>query len=32
LKRDPQFLAIEETIWQMVEESPERIGMTKAAG
>jgi ABC-type nitrate/sulfonate/bicarbonate transport system ATPase subunit len=32
LKRDPRFLAIEERIWQMVEESPERIGMTKAAG
>jgi ABC-type nitrate/sulfonate/bicarbonate transport system ATPase subunit len=32
LKRDPQFLAIEETIWQMVEETPERIGMTKAVG
>jgi len=32
LKRDARFLAIEETIWQMVEESPERIGMTKAAG
>jgi NitT/TauT family transport system ATP-binding protein len=27
LKRDPKFLEIEETIWQMVEESPERIGM-----
>ena len=32
LKRDPRFLKIEETIWQMVDESPERIGMTKAAG
>jgi NitT/TauT family transport system ATP-binding protein len=32
LKRDPKFLEIEETIWQMVEETPERIGMTKAAG
>jgi NitT/TauT family transport system ATP-binding protein len=32
VKRDPKFLEIEETIWQMVEESPERIGMTKAAG
>jgi len=32
LKRDPRFLEIEETIWQMVEETPERIGMTKAAG
>ena len=32
LKRDPRFLEIEERIWQMVEETPERIGMTKAAG
>jgi ABC-type nitrate/sulfonate/bicarbonate transport system ATPase subunit len=32
IKRDPKFLEIEETIWQMVEEAPERIGMTKAAG
>ena len=32
VKRDPKFLEIEETIWQMVEEAPERIGMTKAAG
>ena len=32
LKRETRFLAIEEKIWQMVEESPERIGMTKAAG
>jgi NitT/TauT family transport system ATP-binding protein len=32
VKRDPKFLEIEETIWQMVEETPERIGMTKAAG
>ena len=32
LKRDARFLAIEEKIWQMVEESPDRIGMTKAAG
>ncbi|HEY1308184.1 MAG TPA: ABC transporter ATP-binding protein [Vicinamibacterales bacterium] len=30
VKRDPRFLEIEETIWQMVEEMPERIGM--AAG
>jgi ABC-type nitrate/sulfonate/bicarbonate transport system ATPase subunit len=29
VKRDPKFLEIEETIWQMVEEAPERIGMTK---
>lgn len=32
IKRDAKFLEIEETIWQMVEERPERIGMTKAAG
>jgi NitT/TauT family transport system ATP-binding protein len=32
LKRDPRFLEIEEKIWQMVEEAPERIGMSKAAG
>jgi ABC-type nitrate/sulfonate/bicarbonate transport system ATPase subunit len=32
LKRDPRFLEIEERIWQMVEEAPERIGMTKAVG
>jgi len=31
LKRDTRFLEIEETIWQMVEESPERMGMPKAA-
>jgi NitT/TauT family transport system ATP-binding protein len=29
VKRDPKFLEIEEAIWQMVEESPERIGMTQ---
>ena len=28
LKRDPRFLQIEDAIWQMVEEKPERIGMT----
>jgi len=27
LKRDPQFLEIEDKIWQLVEEKPERIGM-----
>jgi len=32
VKRDPKFLEIEETIWQMVEEAPDRIGMSKAAG
>jgi NitT/TauT family transport system ATP-binding protein len=27
LKRDPRFLEIEDKIWQLVEERPERIGM-----
>jgi NitT/TauT family transport system ATP-binding protein len=27
LKRDPQFLQIENAIWELVEEKPERIGM-----
>ena len=27
LKRDPRFLAIEDRIWQLVEEKPERIGI-----
>jgi NitT/TauT family transport system ATP-binding protein len=27
LKRDPKFLEIEDAIWQLVEERPERIGM-----
>jgi NitT/TauT family transport system ATP-binding protein len=27
LKRDPRFLEIEDAIWQMVEEKPERIGI-----
>jgi NitT/TauT family transport system ATP-binding protein len=27
LKRDPQFLEIEDAIWQLVEEKPERMGM-----
>jgi NitT/TauT family transport system ATP-binding protein len=31
LKRDPRFLQLEDAIWQMVEETPERIGMTKTA-
>ena len=31
LKRDARFLAIEEQIWKMVEESPERIGMASEA-
>jgi NitT/TauT family transport system ATP-binding protein len=31
LKREARFLEIEEKIWQMVEESPERIGMASEA-
>jgi ABC-type nitrate/sulfonate/bicarbonate transport system ATPase subunit len=31
LKREARFLALEEAIWQMVEETPDRIGMSKAA-
>ena len=27
LKRDPRFLEIEDRIWQLVEEKPEKIGM-----
>jgi NitT/TauT family transport system ATP-binding protein len=27
LKRDPRFLEIEDAIWQLVEEKPEKIGM-----
>jgi NitT/TauT family transport system ATP-binding protein len=27
LKRDPQFLEIEDAIWQLVEEKPDKIGM-----
>ncbi|HEY7335785.1 MAG TPA: ABC transporter ATP-binding protein [Bryobacteraceae bacterium] len=30
LKRDPGFLEIEDAIWQLVEEKPERIGMVMA--
>jgi NitT/TauT family transport system ATP-binding protein len=30
LKRDPRFLEIEDAIWQLVEEKPERIGMVAA--
>ena len=30
LKRDPHFLEIEDAIWQLVEEKPERIGMAMA--
>jgi NitT/TauT family transport system ATP-binding protein len=29
LKRDPRFLQLEDSIWQLVEETPERIGMAK---
>ena len=28
LKRDPRFLAIEDDIWKMVEDTPENLGMT----
>jgi len=28
LKRDTRFLEVEEAIWQMVEETPDRIGMS----
>jgi NitT/TauT family transport system ATP-binding protein len=31
LKRDSRFLEVEEAIWQMVEETPDRMGMSKAA-
>jgi NitT/TauT family transport system ATP-binding protein len=31
LKRHPEFLAIEDAIWQMVEETPERLGMGSAS-
>jgi NitT/TauT family transport system ATP-binding protein len=30
VKRDPQFLATEEAIWRLVEETPERLGMASA--
>ena len=29
LKREPRFLEVEDAIWQMVEERPERIGMAR---
>jgi NitT/TauT family transport system ATP-binding protein len=32
LKRDPAFLRIEDQIWQLVEESPERIGISTLVG
>ena len=31
LKRDPKFLQIEDAIWGMVEETPERLGMVRTA-
>jgi NitT/TauT family transport system ATP-binding protein len=31
LKRDPRFLQMEDDIWQLVEEKPERLGMAKTA-
>jgi NitT/TauT family transport system ATP-binding protein len=31
LKRDPRFLKIEDAIWQMVEEKPERLGIARTA-
>jgi len=31
IKRDPRFLALEDAIWQMVEETPEAIGMRTAS-
>jgi NitT/TauT family transport system ATP-binding protein len=31
VKRDPRFLQIEDAIWQMVEEKPERLGMKTAS-
>jgi NitT/TauT family transport system ATP-binding protein len=30
IKRDPEFLALEDAIWQLVEERPERLGLTVA--
>ena len=29
IKRDPRFLALEDSIWQMVEDTPERLGMAR---
>jgi NitT/TauT family transport system ATP-binding protein len=31
VKRDQRFLQIEDAIWQMIEEKPERLGMAKTA-
>jgi len=30
LKREPKFLALEDAIWQVIEEKPERLGMASA--
>ena len=30
IKRDPRFLATEDAIWRLVEETPERLGMAAA--
>ena len=30
LKRDPRFLQLEDAIWQLVEETPERLGMASS--
>jgi NitT/TauT family transport system ATP-binding protein len=30
VKRDPEFLALEDAIWQLVEERPERLGLAAA--
>jgi NitT/TauT family transport system ATP-binding protein len=32
VKREARFLQIEDAVWQMVEEHPERIGIAKTAG
>jgi NitT/TauT family transport system ATP-binding protein len=32
LKRDPQFLRLEDDIWRLIEEESERLGMTRTAG
>ena len=31
IKREPRFLALEDSIWQMVEDTPERLGMASKA-
>jgi NitT/TauT family transport system ATP-binding protein len=30
LKRDPQFLALEDSVWKLIEEESERLGMVGA--